>query len=537
MDLGQLLIVHTGPVACKRVASPLLKTGEFRAKMACNPFNAAAEIFTDDFDCLLLHVDTPGLDAINAISRIRSSEKTARIPIIVIVRELDRALEHSLKSVGANELVTEPISFPELIDKIRRLISLDGELEQTTDSNQLTTTPEGAAQAANDADDQTTSKLAPIQPEDTNDELDQPDASMVSRPIISSQPVLHQPPEVDDPPSEQAAPKRSTSALSEQIWAAVKRGDPIPGIPSEVSRMDVVIGDIAGGGLSKDIVALDLNLSIGILRQVNSIEFRATDTISGLARAIQRVGSREVSQRFLNSWKIRKQIPKTTRDFMLSHFCRHSLMVACLAEEIASFVRERDTDAIFSAGLLHDVGKLFLVHHFPEQYQVVLDDHCIIWTEDGEFYDVTATERELIQVDHGVIGYELCQNWSMPPIAQVGTIHHVENASDQSRINNPRASLIVATADLLDRIMTNNHLCYRAQEHREEKDKLEEIAEGSYQMEHYIDDIDRFFRSPDREIPKRIPQFIRAKRVPIRYVYERARLRLMRAMRSVNLAA
>ncbi len=557
MALTQLLIIHTDPTACKRVASPLLRSGYFKLKIASDPFSAAAELFSGEFDCAILHIDTPGLNTINAISRIRSTEKTALIPIIVLASAIDQTLERSLKSVGANELLLDQISLQDLAEIILKHTSLLDEsnsLDPSKVDPPKVDSPEVDPQKPADQPEAEIIPTAEVEktvnifagsldqfadqspPEDNTHEPAESQAtdSPADSPVDSRPKPRPSPARSDDDP---VTDDRTRRRAFQQIWAAVLRGESVPGIPAEVPGIDRLIGDISAYGISKYVVGLDLNLAIGILRQVNSIEYRALDTISGLSRAMQRVGVREISQRFRNSWMSRKQVSDLTRDFMLNHFTRHSLMVACLAEEIANFVRDRDADAIFSAGLLHDVGKLFLVHHFPESYATILEGYQGIWDDQGEFYDVATLERDLMKIDHGTVGYELCRVWSMPPAVQAGTIHHEENSDARMRINESRAVRIVGIADLLERITRNNEICDTIRTAQEAGHEPGGIPTEPCRMEDYVEDLDQFFRSPDRQIPPWIHKFIHSKRVPMRYVYERARFRVQKTMASVDMAA
>ena len=51
---------------------------------------------------------------------------------------------------------------------------------------------------------------------------------------------------------------------------------------------------------------------------------------------------------------------------------RHSLATAILSERLARFVH-LDSDACYTAGLLHDIGRLALLRSSPEKYLEVLD--------------------------------------------------------------------------------------------------------------------------------------------------------------------
>jgi putative nucleotidyltransferase with HDIG domain len=487
MARRQLLIIHTDRTACKRLASPLIRSGSFSVEYACNAFDGAVKLFTNDYDCLIIHVDTPGLDAINAIQRIRESELTACLPIFVLYNNQDSLTIRALKAVGANAFQAEPVSIQKLISTVMVLTKL---VEPGTASE-----PFGAARVIRGNTPQPVPDLYKdgpnTQSETETEPVDQPQTPTEATPIT---------PITVNPVSSTNKDKSEGKPLIDRIWFQIKNAEPVPGIPAEITRMDNIIGDLSGERLSKEVVGLDLNLAIGILRQVNSIDYRGLETISGLTRAMNRIGIREINHRFNVTYQTRKTLPKHTCDFILGGFARHSLMVACLSEEIAGAQRGFDGDTAFSAGLLHDVGKLFLVHNFPESYQLVQDADVGLWDEDGKFSDIAAIERELLQIDHGIAGYELTRAWLLPQAVQVGTVHHEENSSVRNSIRESRYAIVVALADLMDQVMER-------------------------QAYYGIDDLDLFFRSPDRDLPPWLTRFTKGLRTSLRHLYDRARRR------------
>lgn len=73
-----------------------------------------------------------------------------------------------------------------------------------------------------------------------------------------------------------------------------------------------------------------------------------------------------------------------------------------------------------SAGLLHDIGKLLILHRFKEE-QGKIQRHVAKNTST----DVNAMEQELIGADHQVLGGYLLDWWQMPlPINEVALYHH-----------------------------------------------------------------------------------------------------------------
>lgn len=118
-------------------------------------------------------------------------------------------------------------------------------------------------------------------------------------------------------------------------------------------------------------------------------------------------------------------------------FWRHSIATAVCCQIIARRVRYSQ-DIAFTAGLLHDIGRLVLVTSFPEPYA-----HVMAYQKANDCY-VLEAERAVLGVDHVDAGVALGQRWHFsetmttaiayhhdpdaPGAGMLATIVHVANA-------------------------------------------------------------------------------------------------------------
>jgi len=75
----------------------------------------------DEALVVLLDINMPRVDGVEALRRIKANPATHRIPVIMLTttddpREIDRCYE-----LGCNVYVTKPVAYEEFIDAIRRL--------------------------------------------------------------------------------------------------------------------------------------------------------------------------------------------------------------------------------------------------------------------------------------------------------------------------------------------------------------------------------------------------------------------------------
>jgi putative nucleotidyltransferase with HDIG domain len=86
-------------------------------------------------------------------------------------------------------------------------------------------------------------------------------------------------------------------------------------------------------------------------------------------------------------------------------FWRHSIATAACAKVLARQLRFNQ-DYAFTAGLLHDIGRLVLVSCFPNQYS-----ETIHYREQHDCYLLDA-ERTVLGVDHVDAGLALAEHWN-----------------------------------------------------------------------------------------------------------------------------
>jgi signal transduction histidine kinase len=81
----------------------------------------------------------------------------------------------------------------------------------------------------------------------------------------------------------------------------------------------------------------------------------------------------------------------------------------------------KGAEEAFIAGLLHDIGLVFLLHHFPGDYEQVV--HNI-----GDYPGLIEAERDILGIDHAAIGQMLSEKWNFPQnlCDTIGQHHQVE---------------------------------------------------------------------------------------------------------------
>lgn len=105
---------------------------------------------------------------------------------------------------------------------------------------------------------------------------------------------------------------------------------------------------------------------------------------------------------------------------------RHNLACALIAAQLAS-AGFLDKDTAYTAGVLHDIGRLGLAAVRPKEYAALLGTHK------GSGGSILQAERELFGSDHCEIGRQLITDWNLPSdFEAIVCDHHAPRALDGS---------------------------------------------------------------------------------------------------------
>jgi putative nucleotidyltransferase with HDIG domain len=118
--------------------------------------------------------------------------------------------------------------------------------------------------------------------------------------------------------------------------------------------------------------------------------------------------------------------PQRDRIFDFPAFWRHSIGTALCAKALAGQLGTNQ-DSAFTAGLLHDIGRLVLVIGFPQHYEATIA--CRAERDCG----LLEAERHVLGVDHAVAGRALAQLWKFAPAIQEAVADHHEPDEKQHK--------------------------------------------------------------------------------------------------------
>jgi HD-like signal output (HDOD) protein len=192
------------------------------------------------------------------------------------------------------------------------------------------------------------------------------------------------------------------------------------------------------------IISEDAGLSARLLRIVNSALYNFPTRVESVARAVTIIGTQQVRVLALATsvLSLFKGIPEDLVN--MESFWRHGIATGLAARTLATFRRAPDPEFFFTAGILHDIGRLLMFMKAPEESR----ESIVRAREQGRLLNIT--EREVIGFDHGAAGRALAQVWKLPArMEEIIAYHNSPGNSTQY----PVESSMVHVADIIAHAM------------------------------------------------------------------------------------
>lgn len=153
------------------------------------------------------------------------------------------------------------------------------------------------------------------------------------------------------------------------------------------------------------IIERDVALTGKVLQLVNSAYFGVTRSIANVESAIQVMGV-DLLRALIYAHEIGHAFPSTLSGWSPQAEQHQTLRVAAVAKALGD--SRAEAADLFTAGILHDVGKLVLASRAPE-----LLEQCITMAEE-QAIPLFAAERALCGVTHAEVGAYLIGLWGLP---------------------------------------------------------------------------------------------------------------------------
>lgn len=186
----------------------------------------------------------------------------------------------------------------------------------------------------------------------------------------------------------------------------------------------------------------DPSFTVRLLRVANSPYYGLSSTVDTVAKAVSIIGTSQIRNLALST-SVARTFAGLPNDLVsMDNFWHHSLYCALAARILARQARKCDPEAVFTAGLLHDIGELVIFNRLPEQAKEAL----LLVLDSVDELPVHVAERQIIGFDHAQVGGELARQWHLPPMLEECIAYH-HSILDAQRY--PRETALVHLANIL----------------------------------------------------------------------------------------
>jgi putative nucleotidyltransferase with HDIG domain len=188
-------------------------------------------------------------------------------------------------------------------------------------------------------------------------------------------------------------------------------------------------------------VSQDPSFTVRLLQVANSPFYGFSSTIDTVAKAVSLIGTSQMRSLAL-SMSVAKSFAGLPNDLVsMDNFWRHSLYCAVIARILAKQAGKCDPEAVFTAGLLHDIGELIIFNRMPEQAKEAL----LLVLDQVDDLPIYRAEQQIISFDHAQVGGELARQWNLPPLLEECIAYH-HSIGDAKRY--PQETALVHLANI-----------------------------------------------------------------------------------------
>jgi putative nucleotidyltransferase with HDIG domain len=197
----------------------------------------------------------------------------------------------------------------------------------------------------------------------------------------------------------------------------------MPSLPTTVSKvLEVCNNPQTSPADLNHVISLDPVLVGKVLKLINSAYYSLGQQVTSLVRAVIMLGVNTVKNLALSSAVLDNLSNKNAFTALnMEGFWRHSLCVGVTAKLLAKKrgVDARQTEEYFTAGLLHDVGKIPLNAVLEREYVVA------IGFSDHERVPLINAENQSLGVNHCNSGAMIARAWKLEgAVSDAITYHH-----------------------------------------------------------------------------------------------------------------
>lgn len=193
-----------------------------------------------------------------------------------------------------------------------------------------------------------------------------------------------------------------------------------------------------------ELIALDPQLTLLVLKLVNSAHYSPNTPVTDVSRAVKLLGFKTICFIIMGASTVKTINSFVDNDIInKNEFWIHSFKCAIASRFLASLCNYPDPFEGYLVGMFHDLGKVILANNFSEEYEKILKAS----KNDSQVADL---ETEYWGYSHADVSALLVLDWKLNnELAEVISVHHTEELLND-----------VSKSDLAYLLYFSNKICH-----------------------------------------------------------------------------
>ena len=205
----------------------------------------------------------------------------------------------------------------------------------------------------------------------------------------------------------------------------IKAAENLPPFPAVIWKVTSLLRKMAPVREIEAVIQYDQSIASKVLALSRSAFYARRHDVSSLRDAVVVLGDEQLTRIVMAACAARYfESEVSGYDQREGQLWQHSVATAMLAETAARRLGSKKGLTIYTAGLLHDIGKAVLSFYV----KTYLDAILVLMSRKG--LSLLDAERDTLGMDHQQLGMMLAKRWRFPPevVAGIGYHHSPERA-------------------------------------------------------------------------------------------------------------
>jgi len=204
------------------------------------------------------------------------------------------------------------------------------------------------------------------------------------------------------------------------IDSILKSIDRIPAFPAIVQKVrellhddDYSVADLV------NVIKYDQAVAANILKISNSAYFGARQKIKTIHEAVVYLGQQQLV-RAVQTAGVSKFYRKGGIGYVSKSkdLWEHSVAVALMSQILSRKIREREDPVLYTAALLHDVGKIIMGEYVHESFEQIINR---VKNSKCSFLEA---EEDILGINHADLGGRIAAHWNFPSEIRDAIAYH-----------------------------------------------------------------------------------------------------------------